>query len=74
VSIAHKLALKVIAEAVETEEQCVALARLGCDQAQGFLFHRPLHPDAVAALLLARPRLVVQHGIDVRDLVALRLP
>jgi hypothetical protein len=48
--------------------------RLGCDQAQGFLFRRPLHPDAVAALLLARPRLVVEHGIDVRDLVALRLP
>ena len=74
VSIAHKLALKVIAEAVETEEQCAALVQLGCDQAQGFLFHHPLHPDAVAALLLARPRLVVQHGIDVRDLVALRLP
>ena len=74
VSIAHKLGLKVIAEAVETEEQYVALAQLGCDQAQGFLFHRPLHPDAVAALLMVRPRLVVDHGIALRDLVALRLP
>ena len=74
VSIAHKLKLTVIAEAVETEEQCAALVQLGCDQAQGFLFHRPLHPDAVAALLLARPRRVVEHGIDVRDLVALRQP
>ena len=59
VSIAHKLELKVIAEAVETEAQCAALAALHCDQAQGYLFHRPLHPDAVAALLAARPRLVV---------------
>ena len=74
VSIAHKLDLTVIAEAVETEEQYAALTQLGCDQAQGFLFHRPLHPDAVAALLLARPRLVVEHGIDLRGLVALRLP
>ena len=74
VSIAHKLKLTVIAEAVETEEQSAALVQLGCDQAQGFLFHRPLHPDAVATLLLARPRRVVEHGIDVRDLVALRLP
>jgi len=74
VSIGHKLALTVIAEAVETEDQYATLVKLGCDQAQGFLFHRPLHPDAVAALLIARPRLVVQHGIDVRDLVALRLP
>jgi diguanylate cyclase (GGDEF)-like protein len=58
VSIAHKLDLKVIAEAVETESQYAALAALHCDQAQGFLFHRPLHPDAVGALLVARPRLV----------------
>jgi diguanylate cyclase (GGDEF)-like protein len=73
VSIAHKLELTVIAQAVETEEQSAALTRLGCDQAQGFLFHRPLHPDAVAALLLARPRLVVEHGVPVCDLGALRL-
>ena len=63
VSIAHKLELKVIAEAVETEAQYTALAGLHCDQAQGYLFHRPLHPDAVAALLLARPRLVVARAV-----------
>jgi len=67
VSIAHKLELKVIAEAVETESQYAALAMLRCDQAQGFLFHRPLHPDAVAALLAARPRLVAPQLAQLRQ-------
>ncbi|WP_332876935.1 putative bifunctional diguanylate cyclase/phosphodiesterase [Massilia sp. S19_KUP03_FR1] len=74
VTIAHKLELKVIAEAVETEVQYAALAQLGCDQAQGFLFHRPMHPDAVAALLVARPRLVVERDLPIGDLTAFRLP
>ncbi len=74
VAIAHQLELKVIAEAVETEVQYAALAELGCDQAQGFLFHRPMHPDAVAALLLARPRLVVDRGVPLADLAGFKLP
>jgi EAL domain-containing protein (putative c-di-GMP-specific phosphodiesterase class I) len=74
VSIAHKLELKVIAEAVETEVQYAALAQLGCDQAQGFLFHRPLTAEAVAALLMARPRLVVPRPVQLGELLAVRLP
>jgi diguanylate cyclase (GGDEF)-like protein len=74
VSIAHKLELKVIAEAVETDVQYAALAQLGCDQAQGFLFHRPLTADAVAALLLARPRLVVARPAPCGELAALKQP
>lgn len=74
IAIAHKLDLKVIAEAVETEAQYAALAQLGCDQAQGYLFHRPLHPDAVATLLLARPRLVVERKVPLQDILALKLP
>ena len=46
----------------------------GNTRVQGFLFHRPMHPDAVAALLLARPRLVVKRGVPGGDLVAFRLP
>jgi len=74
VTIAHQLELKVIAEAVETEVQYAALSELGCDQAQGFLFHRPMHPDAIAALLLARPRLVIDRGVPMHDIVAFKLP
>lgn len=42
VSLAWNLGLEPIAEGVETEEQRNILCELGCRQAQGFLFARPL--------------------------------
>ena len=36
------MGLKVIAEGVEKPSHLDVLAELGCDQAQGFLFPRPL--------------------------------
>jgi EAL domain-containing protein (putative c-di-GMP-specific phosphodiesterase class I) len=38
------------AEGVETETQRDELAAIGCDAAQGYLFARPLTPDALAAM------------------------
>ncbi len=42
ISLAHALGLEVIAEGVESEEQRLCLARLGCHSCQGFLISRPL--------------------------------
>jgi EAL domain-containing protein (putative c-di-GMP-specific phosphodiesterase class I) len=42
IALARAMKLTVIAEGVETEEQQCMLQRLGCEQAQGFLYSRPV--------------------------------
>ena len=45
VSFARALGMAVIAEGVETQAHVDALLELGCEQVQGFYFHRPLDPE-----------------------------
>ena len=47
VGMAHSLSLKVIAEGVETEEQLAFLKELKCDEAQGYLFSRPVPAEEI---------------------------
>jgi diguanylate cyclase (GGDEF)-like protein len=56
VDLAANLRLRSIAEGVETTDQLDRLRALGCDQAQGYLFARPLPANDVAA--------AIQQGTD----------
>jgi diguanylate cyclase (GGDEF)-like protein len=47
VEIAHRFDLRAVGEGVETPEVAAALRAAGCDEAQGFLFARPMWADAV---------------------------
>ena len=59
VELAHALGAVAVAEGVEDEETLERLRELGCDQAQGFLFGRPIPAaEAVAALGVAPVELV----------------
>jgi diguanylate cyclase (GGDEF)-like protein/PAS domain S-box-containing protein len=51
ISLAHSLRLEVIAEGVETAEQCALLREHGCDAIQGYLFSPPVDADAFAEML-----------------------
>ncbi len=48
--MARAYGMAVIAEGVETREQDRAAVRLGCQQRQGYLHHRPMSHDALLGL------------------------
>lgn len=51
VTLAHNLRLDVVAEGIETEAQRDTLRALACEFGQGFLYSRPLAPEAARGLL-----------------------
>ncbi len=58
IAMAHGLGLTVGASGVETDEQLNLLRPENCDEAEGFLFSRPLPADAAGALLTRNEPLV----------------
>ena len=52
IDIARALGMTTTAEGVETTQQHECLIKLGCDEAQGYLFSRPLPVADLPALLL----------------------
>jgi diguanylate cyclase (GGDEF)-like protein len=55
VAIAHALDLAVITEGVETEVELDLLLKSGCDEAQGYLFSKPLPAEQLQALFGRQP-------------------
>ena len=51
ISMGRSLKLRVVAEGVETQEELAFLQAHQCDEAQGYLFSRPLLPEQFAKLL-----------------------
>jgi diguanylate cyclase (GGDEF)-like protein len=57
VAIAHTLEISVIAEGVETDEQCQLLTEIGCEYGQGYLMAKPLDLTRAEVLLRSGQRL-----------------
>jgi EAL domain-containing protein (putative c-di-GMP-specific phosphodiesterase class I) len=54
IAMAHNLGLSVIAEGVETEAQAAFLLKEHCEEAQGFLYAKPLPPAEFETYLTSR--------------------
>jgi len=54
VTLGNKLGLSTIAEGVETREQASYMLKLGCDEAQGFLFARPMPYEQLIEFLASQ--------------------
>jgi diguanylate cyclase (GGDEF)-like protein len=52
IQLGENLGLSIVAEGVENERQAQVLQALGCPLAQGFLFSRPLAPEALMGWLV----------------------
>jgi len=51
IGMGHSLGLRVVAEGVETADQLAFVRAQDCDEAQGFLFGRPMPAEEFGALL-----------------------
>ncbi len=51
ISMGHIMGFEVVSEGVELQEQIETLREIGCDYIQGFIWGRPLIPEAAEALV-----------------------
>jgi len=54
ISMARAMDMQVVAEGIETEEDALELAKMGCHYGQSFLFGAPIGSDSVLRLLRER--------------------
>jgi len=62
IDLAHAVGIQAIAEGVETVEQLTQLRDMGCDQAQGYYFWKPLMGGEAAALHAGSVRWLLDQG------------
>jgi diguanylate cyclase (GGDEF)-like protein len=53
-ALADGLSIRTIAEGVETAEQAETLRLMGCDDAQGYLYSKPINDASLTRLMMAR--------------------
>jgi diguanylate cyclase (GGDEF)-like protein len=53
IGMGKSLKKRIIAEGVETQEQCAFLKAQGCDEGQGYFFGRPTDAEGIVAMLRA---------------------
>ena len=53
-NLGSSLAIAMVAEGVETEQQLAWLRQAGCTEMQGYLFSRPIPASEIAGLLSSR--------------------
>ena len=53
--MAHKLGIKVIAEGIETQQQCDLLSNMACDYGQGSLFSKAVPADEFDSFISQTP-------------------
>jgi len=47
INAAHAFGMHVVAEDIETDDQCGLVRQLGCDSAQGYFIARPQPTEAI---------------------------
>jgi diguanylate cyclase (GGDEF)-like protein len=69
VRLGRLLDKSVVAEGIETPAQLAVLRQMGCEFGQGYLFARPLTPEAATALIADTPPWH-EHWADAEDVAA----
>lgn len=63
ITLAKTLDMPIVAEGIETGQQAEILRKLGCEYAQGFLFHRPVESRDAEILLQKTTRVLTDYGV-----------
>jgi diguanylate cyclase (GGDEF)-like protein/PAS domain S-box-containing protein len=71
IRLAHSLKLTTVAEGVELDEQSRKLIASHCDQAQGYLFSRPLDARQAGAYLMGHTTITLWAGYSGQELAVM---